>query len=204
MARLRGPLTALLLAGASVPPLFAAGLAPELAPIEIRAIRFEPNDWQRLLHYFKETGPNAPRYTPSDGFIPATFGFEAITGVEGKPHRAEYFNLWGYETDGHFAPYEVKFVSEDWKAFKPEYTHDARAKESCAKRACLFVDQWILSLDLQGNKTGAYHGSVIEDETRTVYGSDTFQASDAETKAKIETLRTLWSKVLDSRFPAKP
>jgi len=205
MARLRREIAALLLAlPGATPAVFAASVAPELPLFRIRSVQFQPDAWRRMLRYFKETGPNGPSFTPGDGYMPATFGFEDIRGNRGEPHRAEYLNLWGYENEGRFAPFEVRLVSEDWRAFKPEYTRDERAKEACAAKICLFVDQWNISLDLDGTKTGSYHGSVIESPTGTVHGGDTFQTTDAEVKAKLETLLTHWSRLLDERFKPRP
>lgn len=194
MARVRGKITVVLISAVCASPrLFAGAMrAPEL-PIDVHfaVASATPNGWQLLLHKIGKDG----EFFERSGDISARFELKNIHGPERAPHRADYIDIWGdVDRQNRFHPGYVRLVSENWRPFKASDPQNERTKERCGKESCLYIDQWIFTLDLDGKVFDFIHDATVENSGMDIFESLYFRPTDREAKATLAPLLTAWDR----------
>lgn len=148
--------------------------------------------WTALLHKIGTSGT----YSPPNEPLPATFGLQAIVGSETSYHTSDYVNLWGaLDNAGKLHPSEIGIVSENWRAFKPEDGSDESSRKNCVPSTkCIYVDQWIYSLNPDGSLRRFEHFDTVRDITDSgvVFHVEDLETSQAQGKAKLDALLSFW------------
>lgn len=162
--------------------------ALSLAAAPVAAPKIHPNDWQALIHRIGEKG----EYFEPSGEIGPRFELKDIRGPERAPHRAEYIDLWGGLSGGRFFPAYVRLVSEDWRAFKPSDSDSPKTRERCSKETCLYIDQWIFTLKLDGSIMDFLHDGDVENPGMDVIESLWFRPTEGEGKTELGRLLSAW------------